>query len=177
MGRSRFKVHEDNRPYFLTCTVVEWIPLFTDPRLAEIVLDSLRFLQKENRLLLYAYVIMRDHLHLIAAAENLEQEIHDFKSFTAHEIVRQLKSAGEKELLLKLQAAKKIHKDDRLHQVWQEGSHFQAIDGDAMMQQKVDYIHHNPVERGYVNEGHLWKYSSACNYEGLPGVLEVYKEW
>ena len=83
MPRSRYKILENQQPYFLTCTVVNWIPIFIRPNTVQIALDSLRFLQNEKRLVFYGYVILENHLHLIASAENLAKEIGDFKSFTA----------------------------------------------------------------------------------------------
>ena len=80
MGRSRYKVYENQLPYFLTCTVVNWLPASINPSIAQIILESLRFLQNEKRLTLYAYVIMENHLHLIASADDLEKEIANFKS-------------------------------------------------------------------------------------------------
>ena len=80
MGRSRYKVYENQLPYFLTCTVVNWLPAFINPSIAQIILESLRFLQNEKRLTLYASVIMENHLHLIASADDLEKEIANFKS-------------------------------------------------------------------------------------------------
>ncbi len=86
MSRSRYKIFENEYPHFLTCTIVNWLPLFGFERITEIILDSLRFLQKENRLLLYSYVIMENHLHLIASSEELSKEMGDFNSFTAKKI-------------------------------------------------------------------------------------------
>ncbi|WP_242021811.1 transposase [Microcoleus sp. FACHB-831] len=70
MGRSRYHVL-GNQPHFLTCTSVNWIPLFSKVELAQIILDSLSFLQRQQRLELYAYVIMENHIHLLASATNL----------------------------------------------------------------------------------------------------------
>jgi hypothetical protein len=65
----------------------------------------------------------------------------------------------------------------RCCQIWQEGVHPQLIQNEIMMRQKVEYIHNNPVKRGYVDDPLHWRYSSARNYAGLPGLLEVCKEW
>jgi len=161
MGRSRYKIYENNQPYFLTCTIVQWLPLFARPAIVQIVLDSLDFLQREKRLRLYAYVIMENHLHLIASSGQLSKEIGDFKSFTARRIIEYLQSQGLDATLRRLASAKRRHKRDRQYQVWQEGSHPQIIRGDDMMRQKIEYIHNNPVKRGYVDHPTDWKYSSA----------------
>ncbi len=65
------------------------------------------------------------------------------------------------------------HKIDRVHQVWQEGSHPEQIQGEAMMRQKLEYIHNNPVARGYVDDPAHWRYSSARNYAGQAGLIEI----
>ncbi len=88
MSRTRYKIIPgDTSPYFLTATTVNWLPLFNNPTIAGIIFDSLRFLQAHNRLTIYAYVLMENHLHLVASAEVLEKEISNFKSFTARKSI------------------------------------------------------------------------------------------
>jgi len=72
---------------------------------------------------------------------------------------------------------KKAHKNDRAYQLWQEGVHPELIQGVDMMRQKIEYIHQNPVKRGYVDEAVHWRYSSARDYIGTQGLLEVYRQW
>jgi len=177
MARSRYKIIERSQPHFLTCTILDWIPLFMNPEIVEIILGSLRFLQQEARLTLYAYVIMENHLHLVAAGDDLGKEIGDFKSYTAREIIEYLKARHFVHLLEKLRLGKLRHRTDRTYQVWQEGVHPELIQGQEMMRQKIEYIHANPVSRGYVDDPTHWRYSSARNYNGEPGLLEVAKEW
>lgn len=172
MGRSRYRVI-GNQPHFLTCTVVNWIPLFSKVELAEIVLNSLTFLQRQQRLILYSYVLMENHLHLIASAASLSKKIGNFKSFTARSIVDLLTLNQSKHILAQLQFYKLKHKTDQQYQVWQEGFHPQAILNEEMFTQKLNYIHSNPVRRGYVDDPAHWRYSSYRNYIGQPGLLEV----
>ena len=91
MPCSRYRIYEEFSPHFLTCTVVNWYPLFNDPDLIEILYSSLCFMQKHNRVTVYAYVFMKTHLHLLASSENLSQEIANLKSFTARRIIDTLK--------------------------------------------------------------------------------------
>ncbi len=177
MARSRYRVYEKFSPHFLTYTVVNWFPLFNDPNLIEILYASLHFMQKHNRLTIYAYVIMDTHMHLVAASANLSKEIANFKSFTARRIIDTLKEKKEKKLLEQLAQAKALYKKDRQFQVWQEGSHPQVLQNEAMMRQKIEYIHHNPVKRGLVDEPVQWEYSSAANYAGLSGLMDVEQKW
>jgi hypothetical protein len=69
------------------------------------------------------------------------------------------------------------HKTDREHQLWQEGSHPQMIADERMMWQKLEYIHNNPVRRGYVDDPIHWRYSSAKNYSKLPALVPVIVDW
>ena len=177
MARDRYKIINSETPFFLTCTVVRWLPIFGHPPLAQIVLDSLTFLQEENRIVLNAYIIMENHLHLVASSNDLIKEIGDFKSFTARSILDHLEASKSTSLLRDLSASKLLHKKDRQYQFWQEGSHPQAIQGEKMMEQKIEYIHYNPVRRGYVDEPLDWRYSSARNYAGLKGLIPVTTDW
>jgi hypothetical protein len=51
------------------------------------------------------------------------------------------------------------------------------IQTDGMMISKIKYIHHNPVKRGYIDEAIHWRYSSARDYEGIDGLIEVERFW
>ena len=83
MGRRRYRFGEAGFPNFLTCTIVGWLPVFTRPETVQIVLDSWRFLQDQDRLVLLGYVILENHIHFIAAAEDLAKEVGDSRSYTA----------------------------------------------------------------------------------------------
>jgi REP element-mobilizing transposase RayT len=99
MPRSRYRVRQESCPHFLTVTVNHWLPLFTRPETVNIVLDSWRFLQREAGLVIYGYVILENHLHLVAKSENLSGDVQRFKSFTAREIIAYLESRGSSRLL------------------------------------------------------------------------------
>lgn len=88
-----------------------------------------------------------------------------------------LKRRNASSLLDQLHFFKDRHKTDRDFQLWQEGSHPQQITSDEMMRQKIEYIHCNPVKRGYVDDPVHWRYSSARNYAGLPGLIDVATDW
>jgi REP element-mobilizing transposase RayT len=164
-------------PYFMTCTVVGWLSVFTRPEAVEIVLDSLRFLQRERELKLFGYVIMENHLHMVASAPELSKVIKDFKSFTARQLIDLLEARSAETILRQLRTQKLPHKRESTYQFWQEGSHTQQIQNEEMMRQKLDYIHYNPVKRGYVDEPEHWRYSSARNYAGRNGLIEVITDW
>ena len=176
MGRDRYRIYAQDAPHFLTCTVLQWLPLFAQPANVEILIESLRFLRAERGFTLYGYVVLENHCHLLAAAPELNKVISSFKSFTARRIVDRL--LARKSPVLDLLAFHKArHKVDRQYQVWQEGSHPEQIQGEDMMRQKLEYIHNNPVARGYVDDQLHWRYSSARNYAGQVGLIEVETRW
>ncbi len=125
-----------------------------------------RFLPREERLKIYGWVILDTHVHAILAAPELSAVLRDLKSFSAKELLAQLETgarlAAESVELLSSGA------QATRHQVWQEGSHPQAIMSDVMMEQKLEYLHNNPVKRGFVASPEHWRYSSA--HEWLPAA-------
>jgi putative transposase len=177
MGRSRYKIYNTEVPHFLTMTVVDWLPIFSNREVADIVLDSLRYLQEEKKAKLYAYVIMENHLHRVVQCDDLRKVIQAFKSYTARAIIDYFTERKNADILKKLRQNKLRHKIESEHQVWQEGSHPEEIMTDEMMHQKIEYIHNNPVRRGYIDEAGDWRYSSARNYEGKHGLVNVEMEW
>ncbi len=176
MGRSRYKITDPKLPHFVTCTVLHWIPVFTRPATVDILLESLRFLRADG-LKVYAYVVLENHLHLIVQSEKLDRDMARFKSYTAKQIINYLHRHQVSRILEQLAFYKKAHKDDRAYQFWQEGIHPEWIQNGEMMQQKVEYIHQNPVKRGYVDKAEHWRYSSARNYLGEEGLIKVCQKW
>ena len=79
MGRSRYKIVDDELPHFVTLTVLHWIPVFTRPATVSILLDSLKYLTDDG-LKLYAYVILENHLHMVVQSRQLSRDLARFKS-------------------------------------------------------------------------------------------------
>jgi REP element-mobilizing transposase RayT len=121
--------------------------------------------------------VLENHIHFIAASKDLSKEVGDFKSYTARRVIDLLESAKATTILDQLAFRKAKYKHDRDYQFWQEGSHPQQIGNAEIMRQKVEYIHYNPVKRGFVDEPTHWRYSSARNYAGLPGLIEICTDW
>jgi REP element-mobilizing transposase RayT len=176
MGRSRYKIIDPQQPHFVTLTVLHWIPVFTRPQTVEILLDSLHFLAKDG-LKIHAWVVLENHCHFVLKSNALDQDIARLKSWTAKQLIQYLAEKNVRQILDQLAFYKKAHKHDRAYQFWQEGVHPELIQGEEMMRQKIDYIHQNPVKRGYVDNAEHWRYSSARDYLGQQGLLEVCRQW
>ena len=176
MGRNRYKITEPNSPHFLTNTIVNWIPIFTRLGSVQIILDSFSYIQNNQDIKIYGYVILENHIHWIAQSEDLNKDVTRFKA-TAKMLVNYLAEEGQQKILQQFVFYKKAHKKDREHQVWEEGSHPQLMQNEQVLRQKLDYIHFNPVKRGYVDKPEHWRYSSARNYMGQEGLIDVYCQW
>lgn len=143
--------------------------LHSPGRGVESVLEALTHRRQQHGWQLYGYVVMENHLHLVAQAQNLPEQLARFKSWTVRSLIDHLKARGDERFLHQLGLFRKRHKDDREFQLWEEGSHPQQILSDEEMRQKLECIHYNPVKRGYVDDPLCWRYSSARNYAGRPG--------
>lgn len=162
--RSRYKITDKDGLYFITSTIVEWIPVFTSKPYFDIMIGSLTFCQREKGLQLFSYVILDNHFHLIVAGPNLSRTITDMKKFTARQIIDHLQQNRKGWLLNQLAYYKKRQKTKSDYQVWQEGYHPELIISTEMLTQKIEYIHYNPVKRGLVAAPEYWLHSSARNY-------------
>ena len=161
----------------MTCTVLHWIALFTNQQSVQILIDSLKHLQQSDNLKIYAYVILENHLHLVASSDDIAKSIKKFKSYTAKEILSLLQKQNIKTILDQLAFYKKAHKQETTYQVWQEGMQPKLIQTEQMLREKINYIHNNPIKRGYVDEAKHWRYSSARDYEGVSGLVEIERMW
>ena len=160
--RSSYKIIDNDGIYFVSSTIIEWIPVFTHEKYFKILTDSLNFCRTEKDLKIYYYVILDNHFHLIVSHSKLSDIMRSVKGFTADIILDELKNDKYKWKLDLMKFYKKKHKQTTF-QVWQEGFHPQMISSVEMLNQKVEYIHYNPVKRGFVNKPEHWKYSSAKN--------------
>jgi putative transposase len=173
MGRCRFTFIQNDCPHFLTCTIINWIALFGNTDIVQIILNSLKFMVENQRLKLHGWVVMENHIHLIASALNLSKEIHDFKSFTARSIIDFLEENHYSSLLDQFRIFKKEHKIHQKYQFWEEGCHPEMILNIEMLTKKLDYIHYNPVRRGYIEDPSFWRYSSYVDYHDSCGLLPI----
>ncbi len=173
--KSRYKIFlNDDSLYFLTINVLKKIPIFTNSEYMNIIIDNFMFYQKKQQLKVYSYVIMDNHLHIIAShKDNLIQKIQNFKSYTAKEILRKLHSDKRKWLLDLLKNFKKNYKNESTYQFWEEGNHPKQIQNIEIFNQKVEYVHYNPVRRGLDSDELHWTYSSARHFAGLESVFQV----
>jgi putative transposase len=167
---------DEHHLYYVTCTIAGWKPLFTNPVYVDIVLQSLDWLRRYGHIQLFAFVVMPTHLHAIIKplTSTANQLVQRFASYTAHEILRQLRQDSKTELLTFFQqAAQEDH--DRGHRIWEEAL-AKNVYSEAFLFQKMEYIHNNPVDKDWhlVTDRADYLYSSACFYDrGEKPIIEV----
>ena len=164
-------------PQFYTATILEWKPLLMQDKYKDVLIESLRFLVTENRIKLYAFVIMVNHIHLIwqPLQEYTPESIqHSFMSFTAHQFKMDLKENHPQVL-----EHFKVKAKDRQYQFWERNSLGIDLFSEEVFMQKLEYIHWNPVKAGLCKLPEEYYYSSAKFYEyGVDdfGILTHYKD-
>ena len=174
----RFKViHGGPYPHFITMTIVRWLPVFVSGEYFNIMLSSLNYVREHRGLAVHAYVIMPTHIHAVVTAgqDDLPAIMRDVKKFTARRIYEQAEQDGSKLHTWMFRKAAESEPRSRF-KVWQDEYHPEVTYTPEFFQQKVDYMHRNPVRKGLVADAVKWYYSSASVYAGgEAGPLEI--EW
>ena len=173
-----YQIKEQDKLHFVTLQVVEWVDIFTRQTYRDIIIENLGYCQKNKGLEIYAWVIMSNHIHLLVKSEKeeLSNILRDFKSYTSKKILEEIDTCNEsrKEWMLKIfrDAAFK-HKRNSEYQFWTHENHAEYIYSNKFIEQKLDYIHDNPVKAGIVEKPEEYRYSSAKDYAGEKGLLEI----
>ncbi len=179
---TKYKIRDQTKIHFVTMTVVRWIDVFTRPETREIITESLKFCQKEKGLEIYAWCLMTNHLHMITGRNGpmrIEDIIRDFKSFTSRSIRKLLESnvyaESRKDWMLSMMyEAGQLNSNNRDFQFWQQHNHPIELYSNKLMEQKLEYIHQNPVKAGFVESPEHWRYSSAADYvSNRKGLLDI----
>jgi putative transposase len=164
--------------YFVTLTVVDWINLFDREIYKQIMIENLKHCQDKENLDVFAYVIMSNHLHMVCRRidKDLNELLGRFKSFTSKQFLKEIQNnpkESRKEWLLQLfsEKASQNKQYSKFH-IWQYTNHPTLLYYMDVIQQKMSYIHDNPVRAGYVFESYEYKYSSA-NMDSPLKVKEI----
>jgi len=174
-----YQIKDQSLPHYLTFQVVYWIDLFSRKIYRDIIIDSLKYCQREKGLEIFAWVIMSNHVHVLVRSQynDLSGTIRDFKKFTSKAIIQAISDGtaeSRKEWMLRLfhHAAKRQNKKGE-YQVWTHENHAVETTSNAFIESKVEYIHNNPVRNGLVRNPEDYIYSSASAYSGIEGLIDV----
>ena len=156
-----FKVYDGHYPHFVTCAIVHWIPVFRREDYFAVLADSFRYCIEHRGLLLHGYVIMPDLFHAICSQTEgrLSLAIGQIKGYTSHQIAEMVRVDGRADWV------RAMHPNaSATANVWQDGFHPEEVHSRLFFEQKLRYIHENPVRAGFVEDPCAWKYSSAGIY-------------
>ncbi|NOZ47821.1 MAG: transposase [Chlorobi bacterium] len=174
-----YKFRDQTKPYFVTLTIVNWIDLFIRKEFSNAFLDSVKYCQREKGLIVYAWVIMSSHVHMIIGTKdkNMQDILRDLKSYTSRKLKQEIKDhpqeSRKKWLIWMFERAGKKNNNNTNWQLWQQ--HNQPIElwDNYMIDNKLEYIHNNPVEAGTVYRPEDYVYSSAIDYTGQKGLINI----
>ena len=173
-----YQIEDQSATYYLTLQVVDWIDIFTRPVYRDIVIDSLKYCQQNKGLQVFGYVIMSNHIHLIAnsPAGHLSETLRDLKKFTARTIINTIKDGIESRrewMLNRFRFNAQQHSRNENYQLWSHENHAVILYSNDFIQGKLEYLHNNPVRAGIVEKPEDYLYSSARNYADLDSILDV----
>lgn len=165
MPSPRILRDNEGKTHFITMRVIEWMDVFTKPEYFNVLIESLEFCRAKKGLLLHGYVIMTNHIHFIATATftNLSSILRDFKRHTSKEICKLLRDDNRNYLRWMLKNSYSKEKKGSA-QIWHHNNWPILIEDENVFEQKLNYIHDNPVVKEYVAQTAEWLYSSARNY-------------
>ena len=149
-------------PEFTTVTCFDWIRILENNREKEIIIESMRFLVRDGRVTVFGFVLMSNHFHFIwqiKANHKREDEQRNFLKFTGQRILQNLRNDNSVTLKELFVGAK-----DRKYQVWERKSLNIPLWSQRVIDQKLEYIHMNPVKAGLCEHPEDYKYSSAGFY-------------
>jgi REP element-mobilizing transposase RayT len=169
----KYKIVPDGL-YFVTLTTVGWIDIFTRAMYCDEIIKNLNYCIDNKGLKVFAFCIMHSHIHLIAKCDegiNLSDVLHDFKSYTAKRILKMIEESDAESrrewLLYMFEFYGKKSAHNVKYQFWQHNNHAFDLFSNKFIDQKVNYIHNNPVEARIVTEAHFYIYSSANEFTDL----------
>ena len=179
MSGDKYHITDQHATYFLTFTVVDWIDIFTRKDYKHIIVDSLNYCISNKGMECFAWVLMSNHMHLIVRAippARLSDIVRDFKKFTSKKIIDTIEVIGEsrKEWLLhKFEFA--AHSTGRAenYKVWKDDNHAICLDDPKRFEQRLNYVHQNPVRQLIVANECDYLFSSAYDYSGKQGLVKV----
>jgi REP element-mobilizing transposase RayT len=174
----KYKIYDSKLPYFISFATVNWVDVFIRNEYQQIIVDSLNYCVKHKSLNIYAWVLMPNHIHLIANSddEDLSSILRDFKRHTSSQLKSAIQSnisESRRNWLVEnftRNSSQVNHKQDWIF--WQSSNHPIELNTNEMIEQRLTYLHENPVKAGFVELPEHWFLSSARDYCGLKGLVE-----
>jgi REP element-mobilizing transposase RayT len=163
--KSLSSIMELDTIYFYTVAITNWIPLLKPDSYKQIVLDSLIHLVNKKKIKVYGFVIMPNHIHIIwenITMNGKEKPYASFMKFTGHQFLNELTKENSP-LISKFT----VTANDRVHHFWQKDARSVIMYDRKILEQKLDYIHLNPLQEHWnlVADPNDYYFSSCSYYE------------
>jgi len=174
-----YKFKDQDKPYFISFATVYWIDTFIRPVYKDILIESINYCVEKKDLIVYAWVVMTSHVHMIIGTkgEPMQNIVRDLKRHTSKSILQAINEnpqESRKEWMLWIhERAGRKNGNNSKYQFWQQHNKPIILDNNEIMEQKLNYLHNNPVEEGFVCEPYEYKYSSAIDYAEGKGMINV----
>lgn len=169
--------------YCVTLNVVDWVDIFIRPVYKNVIVDSLNLFVEKKGLIIHAWCLMSNHLHLVARTREDFQWpyiLRDFKRYTTKEILSELDNEIEpdcrrKWMMQRFESPVNVTRQLAKYHFWQDNNHPELCPGSdpGAIQQKILYIHQNPVRVVLVDQPESYIYSSARDYKGKRGLVKI----
>ena len=175
----KYKFNNSDGIYFVTLRVCNWIDIFTRSVYKDIFTDSLNYCIAHKALEVYAWVIMTNHVHLIVrvADHSPEHVMRDLKTFTSKAIIKEIETnlqESRKEWLLHaFRTGEKTITGKWMYQFWTPGNHPLELVTNEAIEKVLEYIHQNPVKSRLVTDAEYYPYSSAIDFAGGRGLVQL----
>ena len=187
----KYKFHDQDKLYFISFATVHWIDIFVREEYMNIMIDSFKFCQEKKGLEIYGWCIMPSHIHMIigSSKNKMEDIVRDMKSHTSNKLRNAIKNnvqESRKEWMIWIACPdyflREWKEQERKMEIimtgpegFREQQHNQPIEikDQEMFDKVLDYTHLNPVMAGFVSRPEDWKYSSAKDFCGVKGLIEL----
>ncbi|MBW6491200.1 MAG: transposase [Lentimicrobium sp.] len=169
----KYKFQNPEGIYFVSFAVQGWVDVFTNNDYINILVENLRYCQEQKGLELFAWIVMPNHVHFVIRAGGdilLQDILRDYKKFTSKAVTQAITDniqESRKEWLLQQ------FKTPKGFRFWRADNKPIELWSNKVIDQKINYIHQNPVKKGLVLRPEEYLYSSAADYAGEKGLLEV----
>ena len=178
---TKYKIGDDEIPHFITFSIVNWIDALTRNDYKEIIVNSLQYCINEKGMMLHAWIIMSNHVHLIISAKKdfeLSNILRDLKKYTSKQIIKAIeenpKESRKEWMIWMFGRAGKRNSNNKDFQFWQQDNHPIELSNGTITKQRLNYLHENPVRAAIVYDAHDYIYSSAIDYyTNRKGRIEI----
>ena len=175
----KYKFRDQSANYFVSFATINWIDVFTRRLYKDLLVDSLNHCVAEKGLIIYGWVIMSNHIHLIIGTDDMKLQdiMRDLKKYTSKAIVEAIKEnpqESRKEWMIEMfEKFGRTNSNNQKYQFWQQHNKPIVLNNAVIFEQKLNYIHENPVRAGYVDHEEDYPYSSAKDYSGEKGLVKI----